>query len=843
MRIFSFIGLILIVASNVLAQRIPKDEYIKYVPIKNPPLVRQAPGSAELMLYGNKNSSAYRDINPVDGIDDQRGEHLMKIAERFSPILIQNSFAAPLDFKKFTEHGASYLINVDEWNLAGAKAELMESYTIDILNLTRNKSKGSYSDTTRDEISDDKKLISLLHQFDPENPTEISYRKAAVESFFRSHKVLYIDFPGSDIESWKAEYLNPHTSDLKQEYRNFIKTFVHPFINKVESNTSGFLGYELVLQYYFFYPFNDGANNHIGDWEHLNVVVSPLSKVEELLNKDEIEQILNDNWQIKEDPLVIKRVESYFHHNVLVLDYSSPNVYKPRKIWEKEIEARPERRIDERKLWRKFRDLAYQDEKETIINTHPIAYIGGDSKGLDLLLVSPGGQNRDSHGTFPFPGLYKDVGPGGATEQISLHFNHYDYFKSNFPEKNEKYKRGGVITFDRPERLEILPDWERVIDLVYQSAEMRQKWYWMLLPLHWGYPAIESPLAGIVEHADTGNLSPYAPWYQGAWNRSGATKGHSLYEPHSYYLFMPLSITDSFQNNFGFLNVTTPLLVHLPPLDIAWTLLSSPIEAITKKENPVFYPAESVPYRFFSIMPGITKDYLPKEFFDLLANNKQGTKLIFQLSLYMGIFYSDSLQITDVNQNIENPVAFNLDATIQKGRVSLQNTIIYSRSDLNSIVKFNNDVPDFKYQTELNMWQYEGSLRINLSTNALQPYVRLGYGYTWYRLENTKINGVKSIEPKSDWFNKPFSSGHYLPNSFIGGIGAEWIFIKSVGKLPKGIDISFKLEYDWKWHKLGLDIADYNIDDLLEIGYLTRELPQNKTVMHKYLKGGIVFSF
>ena len=49
MRIFSFIGLIIIVASNVLAQRIPKDEYIKYVPIKNPPLVRQAPGSAELI--------------------------------------------------------------------------------------------------------------------------------------------------------------------------------------------------------------------------------------------------------------------------------------------------------------------------------------------------------------------------------------------------------------------------------------------------------------------------------------------------------------------------------------------------------------------------------------------------------------------------------------------------------------------------------------------------------------------------------------------------------------------------------------------------------------------------
>ena len=41
------------------------------------------------------------------------------------------------------------------------------------------------------------------------------------------------------------------------------------------------------------------------------------------------------------------------------------------------------------------------------------------NKGLDQLLTAPGGKNRDSHGTYPFPGLYKDIGPGGATEQIN----------------------------------------------------------------------------------------------------------------------------------------------------------------------------------------------------------------------------------------------------------------------------------------------------------------------------------------------------------------------------------------------------------------------------------------
>ena len=44
-------------------------------------------------------------------------------------------------------------------------------------------------------------------------------------------------------------------------------------------------------------------------------------------------------------------------------------------------------------------------------------------------------------------------------------------------------------------------------------------------------------------------------------------------------------------------------------------------------------------------------------------------------------------------------------------------------------------------------------------------------------------------------------------------------------------------------NKLGLKVSEFDIDDLLEIGYLAGELPQNKTVMHRMIKGGLVFSF
>ena len=37
------------------------------------------------------------------------------------------------------------------------------------------------------------------------------------------------------------------------------------------------------------------------------------------------------------------------------------------------------------------------------------------SKALEM----PGGSNRDPHGTYPFPGRYTGVGPGGTTDHLT----------------------------------------------------------------------------------------------------------------------------------------------------------------------------------------------------------------------------------------------------------------------------------------------------------------------------------------------------------------------------------------------------------------------------------------
>src|SRR6185436_11303938 len=85
--------------------------------------------------------------------------------------------------------------------------------------------------------------------------------------------------------------------------------------------------YALVLQYWMFYPFNDGPNNHEGDWEHINVIVSTRGRLEDadggdaLLDAGEIDRIAAGVTPL--DSLDISSVNYYFHHNVMTLRYTT----------------------------------------------------------------------------------------------------------------------------------------------------------------------------------------------------------------------------------------------------------------------------------------------------------------------------------------------------------------------------------------------------------------------------------------------------------------------------------------------------------------------------------------
>lgn len=115
--------------------------------------------------------------------------------------------------------------------------------------------------------------------------------------------IYYLDWPGNTPSEWFQYY-----HSVKNNYPNTI--YAHFF----KENS------EIIVQYWFFYPFNDFLNNHEGDWEHINVVIDS---------------------QIPEDADIIK-VDYYFHHFVLIRHTPGVDFY-------------------------------------TVDNTHPVIFVGGYS--------------------------------------------------------------------------------------------------------------------------------------------------------------------------------------------------------------------------------------------------------------------------------------------------------------------------------------------------------------------------------------------------------------------------------------------------------------------------------
>ncbi|MBN1165221.1 MAG: T9SS type A sorting domain-containing protein [Candidatus Krumholzibacteriota bacterium] len=120
--------------------------------------------------------------------------------------------------------------------------------------------------------------------------------------------------------------------------------YAHPFVDD-----SG----EYVIQYWFFYPFNDWLNNHEGDWEHINVTIS------------------SDDPQEAE----ITRVIYFFHHCYRIVENT-------------------------------------QNENPSYYNcfvvdgSHPVVFVGGYSQKT---ILGGSGEGWASHGSYPFPTTWYNV--------------------------------------------------------------------------------------------------------------------------------------------------------------------------------------------------------------------------------------------------------------------------------------------------------------------------------------------------------------------------------------------------------------------------------------------------
>src|SRR4051812_14078974 len=242
------------------AQHIARDQYYALLP-PVPRIVSQTRASAALHLFGDARDSSYRGAQPIDGIDDVRAQRLLQLAERFSPILRRNNFSVPRDFRDIL--GPVLPLEVDSWR----NGKLEHSDTIAVPNGGASDRRsavqaGETRDTTRVEpansaaSSADRALLDLVRLSSPGAGHVVGPDPAEGEV----ERVLFVDMPGDGPASWRRIY-------SRLDPRRGSHIFVHPFIHEATA-ADGTSRFQLVFQYWFFYPFNDAINTHEGDWEH-----------------------------------------------------------------------------------------------------------------------------------------------------------------------------------------------------------------------------------------------------------------------------------------------------------------------------------------------------------------------------------------------------------------------------------------------------------------------------------------------------------------------------------------------------------------------------------------------
>jgi hypothetical protein len=771
------------------AQAIPKPDYVTYLPREAVLPVQATSANRQFHLFGDATTPTYHDEAPRDGIDDARERWLRALASRFAPWMVRNSVDFPMNFRRFVEGGEASTLFIDAFDLSQARPRLLETETIDFAKLADAACR--HAEAAAREAADttsDCRLLRLIDRFAPDPPRAATPPQPDLDL----RHVMYFDFPGEDPASWNREFEGSVHGSIARKYIGYAKAFVHPFIGEVRSPGFEPVRYELVLQYWFFYPYNDAGNIHEGDWEHINVVVTPRgARGTEPLAADEVSQLLEKPAAPAE--LVIRRVEYYFHHWVFTADYMTPDIYAPRAEWERQLKALREERVGERQVWRQIRRQAYLDDTETKLNLHPIVFIGGDNRGLQQLVTAPSRLGRASHGSFPFPGLYKDVGPGNTGELVSTH---WDIFRE--PPESTSSEDNKVIRFDNADRLEIVPDWERVLPLVRMEPVARRGWAWLVLPIRFGYPATNSPFAGIVRYAETGNTSILGPAYNGGWNRAGAAAGYERYLPHRLGSYFPASLQDNFRTGWGFFNLTLPTLVTLPPLDIVYRLVTAPSRVTDRHAYPAFFGSAEVPFRFIGMPVGVSSFKPPDTFLNLLGFPELGAPFLQQVIALAG---SDTFSVDVINPETDRVSAPYYGISLFLGRRFVsENTLRHSNGSVRSDVTISTLPGLLPLTANLDMWEYTGSLRYNIAQGGLQPFVKAGYGLSWYRLTDATFKGQLLGDGTSRWVRRPSLFHNLLPNTWHVGGGLEFIPVRSVG----GLDWGFRGDLTVYSHNLGL---------------------------------------
>lgn len=830
----------------IAGQEIPRGEYLLHLPLSAPRLVSQTPANAALHLFGDRDDPGYRDVKPVDGIDDTRHGVLMDLALRFAPFLVQNTDNVPTDFQAFIDNRDSFPLWVDTWDVSRQEPRLLGTRGINFSALgqgacpdsLRGRAFEARPQPSSDGAVEDCKVLELMDRFSPGGGEVRPLDESLVRGRPNLVSVAFFNMPGEGERTWKGVVVDEYERTPPARRGSFPHSFIHPFLARRFGDDGALLGYELTLQYWFYYPYNDSGMNHEGDWEHINVTIAPRSLVDQPLSRDVVTRILDGSLPATDDapdPLVIRRVDYYLHHLVMPLDFAEPNAYLPREAWEADVRNRPQPRFREKEIWGRIRYMAWADEAETAVNTHPLVYIGADNKGLNQALELPGPGNKDPHASYPFPGRYPNVGPGGTTDQVGQRADIREIIrrrKEGSLNPGPVFEAGAVLDLARADRLRILPDWERLVDLARGDSSVRRDWAWMLLPIRWGYPATRSPFSGFLEHYDLGNNGPIGPTYNTAWNVSGAAPGYTYYEPHTVPDVFPIQVQDNFRNGLGFLNLTLPVLFNLPPLDIVARLAAYPFRLALGRSGTVYFPNESLPYRFFGVSSGLSHQLLDQNFDAMAVNPQQVDQFIdgFLGHLFDNGFNAET-QIVSGREFMNDAVAPFVNIPFYLGdHVVSENMVRNVRASFGLDIGFSN-IPPFSYDADINLWEYAGGFRYIPFDWRLGPYVKGGYGWSWYRLENARIKDTPLTPANSAWI-KPKT---LWPNVWHYGLGLEVVPWKRSGAGISGLEFGIRLEYARYHQDLDLKLSSIPLETLSELFPTLGDLPQEEVVRDDFV--------
>ena len=790
------------------AQQLPRAAYYDYLP-PAPRIVSQTSASARLHLFGDVRDSNFRDAAPIDGIDDRRAARLLYIAERFSPILRRNNFSVPRDLDGTM--GLVHTLSVDSWR----RGRLVQSESIALGHSTEG---ATLAGEPRDAVD------AAVRQRDLERLRQLvrerTAPRSAVPAEGETEVVLFFDQPGTDLASWRRTF-------SRRDPTRDTKVFAHPFIHEMEETADAKARYLVVMQYWFFYPFNDAVNTHEGDWEHINVLITTAGRAatvgarsfhDALLTEDEIQRIFAPAFDV-EDSLVIGAVDYFFHQNVSTIDYvaarSDAAPVRPtgdaRYVWE---DVGFVRDVVRRRLTASGRRLA----------THPVVYVGGDNKGPDeLLVLRPrflASFKRNSDSSYPFPGVWQTVAGFGVTEKV------------NGRAVPELRNADSLSWFDGVDRREyvafrtsdiiLLPDWERVEQMLLERDDVLREWSWLVLPIYWGFPVMQSTGGGILKHVDLGNVAPMGPAFQSGWNRIGTDPDFSDYDIRVLRIpVSPASPWAILHNGWGALNLPLAAWGLMPGYNVALVEIMPWIAGTMNyfgAPPPRTYSANRLPSRFTSASAGAYLDF-------------DGLGFVRALPRHDAAITASSAGSTDTKDgrptrraHIGTRIGFNL---YFGERFSLENSYSLGTSDAAY------ELAPATGQTAnvtgiLQMRQLTGGLRYDAfrrHDGTLRMFGRGGYGWLSYRASSLAVSSVPLARPevRGGYLPPLLPSREWWPNTWYAGGGIE-AFSPRRYYLMHLLGYGLRMDFTEFFNKLTFDEASGQGDVLAHRGDLALSL-------------------